>query len=69
MDPKDNQAEYALELAKRQGVSVATVKDGWLFTITEGMLQSLLDKAKESKAGMAVLFVKSSADVPATEQN
>lgn len=69
MHPDDDKVDYALEMAKHQGVSVSTVKDGWVFTITQTMLQALLDKAKENGAGMAVLFVQDSSKIPVTIKN
>lgn len=62
-----NPAEYAIELAKHQGVSVASVSDGWIFSFTAETLQALLDKAKET--GMAIVFVKSTQEVSVKEQN
>lgn len=54
--------EYISELTDSQGVSVVTVKDGWVFVFTKDFLQSLIDEAKGAESDKVSVFVKSSAD-------
>lgn len=69
MHPKDDEAEYILELTKRQGVSVTTVKDGWVCVFTQAHLELLLQQSKDSGAGQVAVFVQDSSKVPATQKN
>lgn len=54
---EDNYAEYLSALLKAQGVAVATVSDGWVFTFTKEKLQSVLNGTEEANI---MIFVKNS---------
>jgi len=57
MDLEDNYAEYLTTLLKTQGVAVATVSDGWVFTFTKEKLQAVLNGTEEANI---MIFVKNS---------
>lgn len=51
--------EYMMEMAKHQGgCSAATVKDGHIIMLSTRTLEHLLEQAKNSKQGAAVVFIK-----------
>lgn len=50
---------YVMEMAKQNGVAVVTVKDGWVFMISQKTLQSLLESSKDQ--GYVLLQVKHSS--------
>lgn len=58
----NNIAEYINELTDSQGVSVVTVSDGWVFTFTRSMLETLIAEAEQADSTKVAVFVKSSAD-------
>lgn len=68
MNAKDA-VEYLDALADaQQGVSIATVADGWVFHFTANSLRSLL-KAAEEGSGKALVFVQDSSKLPKVAGN
>lgn len=53
----DSAAEYLNTILKTQGVSVATVDDGWVFSFTKEKLVSLMEGLEERE--ILTIFVKS----------
>lgn len=53
----DSAAEYLNAILKTQGVSVATVDDGWVFSFTKEKLVSLMEGLEERE--ILTIFVKS----------
>jgi hypothetical protein len=49
MNSETDAIDYLRALVETQGVSVATVSDGWLFTFNKQKLLSLLNGLEDSK--------------------
>ena len=56
----DQLGSYMKQIADMNGVSVATVSDGWVLLMTHDKLQYLVEASAEK--GYAMIFIKNSAD-------
>lgn len=62
MDNNDKDAvEYLKALTEANGVSVATVEDGWVFAFTKEKLQTLLEGLADREK--LTIFVKDSSKI------
>lgn len=61
-DIETNFTDYVKVMLKHNGVSVLTVKDGWVFTFTKEKLLSLISGLEDTEN--ITIFVRSSEGLP-----